>query len=337
MNDSARTAWVITAAAVVVLVVLSLWAGAAPTSDAYVAFQYARNVADGHGLVANPGERPSEGYDNLLWVLAAAALRRIGLDPPAAAPFLSLLLGVACVVTLSSLLRRRAGRPAEWIVPLFALAASGPFVIASMSLSGLTSFAFLLLLAAWSLDRIGSGGGAVHGVILVLAVALAVVARFEGIVVAAAAAVVVLAMTRSGAVTRRFGFTTAGAVVTAVLCYHVWRFSVFGRFLPDSVILDAGLNRAFFVPTQPFDVAPFGAYYVAVALITVAAFVRSPRRGAACNRFAVAVAGILGLYYLFVADAVPGLGHHSALLGLALLTWPVAVRCCWWVSFPNCD
>ncbi len=37
--------------------------------DAMISMQYARNLAQGHGLVWNVGEKPVEGYSNPLWVL----------------------------------------------------------------------------------------------------------------------------------------------------------------------------------------------------------------------------------------------------------------------------
>ncbi len=55
------------------------------TDDAYISFRYARNLADGHGLVFNPGFERVEGYTNLLWVLILAAGALAGIAPEAAA------------------------------------------------------------------------------------------------------------------------------------------------------------------------------------------------------------------------------------------------------------
>ena len=41
--------------------------------DAYITFRFARNVAEGHGFVWNPGEPPVEGFTNFLWVVISAA------------------------------------------------------------------------------------------------------------------------------------------------------------------------------------------------------------------------------------------------------------------------
>ena len=55
------------------------------TDDSYISFRYARNLAEGHGLVFNPGFERVEGYTNLLWVLVLAAGPVVGVAPEAAA------------------------------------------------------------------------------------------------------------------------------------------------------------------------------------------------------------------------------------------------------------
>src|SRR3990172_8179623 len=42
--------------------------------DAMISMQYAKNLAQGHGLVWNVGERPIEGYSNPLWVFLMAGI-----------------------------------------------------------------------------------------------------------------------------------------------------------------------------------------------------------------------------------------------------------------------
>ena len=47
--------------------------------DAMISMRYARNLVHGYGLVWNPGERPVEGYTNLLWVFVMAAAHALPL------------------------------------------------------------------------------------------------------------------------------------------------------------------------------------------------------------------------------------------------------------------
>lgn len=48
------------------------WAHRFIQDDAFISFRYARNLADGFGLVYNPGEPPIEGYTNFLWTVCLA-------------------------------------------------------------------------------------------------------------------------------------------------------------------------------------------------------------------------------------------------------------------------
>lgn len=58
--------------------------------DAYISFRYARNFADGHGLVFNHGQR-EEGYSNLLWVIILAVGKIVGISFEFFSRFASLL------------------------------------------------------------------------------------------------------------------------------------------------------------------------------------------------------------------------------------------------------
>lgn len=49
--------------------------------DAMVSMRYARNLAEGYGLVWNPGGERVEGYTNLLWVLYMAVVHLLPLPP----------------------------------------------------------------------------------------------------------------------------------------------------------------------------------------------------------------------------------------------------------------
>src|SRR3954469_2267258 len=80
-----------------------------------VAMRYGRNLADGHGLVWNPGERV-EGYSNPAWVLTMAAVHAAGAPDRTAALYVKAIAwALACaVLVLAARLRRQAAGPDEW-------------------------------------------------------------------------------------------------------------------------------------------------------------------------------------------------------------------------------
>ena len=96
--------------------------------DAMISMRYARNLAEGHGLVWNAGQAPVEGYTNFLWTLWMAALHL----SPASESKISLLVmlsgALILVVNLSIMrliaMRLAPGAPlaaalAVWLTALY--------------------------------------------------------------------------------------------------------------------------------------------------------------------------------------------------------------------------
>lgn len=65
--------------------------------DAYISFRYAHQLAAGHGLVFNPGERV-EGYTNLSWVLLMAVPTALGLPVATCAVVAGATFGLLAVI-----------------------------------------------------------------------------------------------------------------------------------------------------------------------------------------------------------------------------------------------
>ncbi len=95
--------------------------------DTYISFRYARNLAEGNGLVWNVGEKPVEGFTNLLWVVELAGTTRWGMFQKAGAEpeevagrFLGLGHGVVTIAALALtalILSRRRYRWLALVVP----------------------------------------------------------------------------------------------------------------------------------------------------------------------------------------------------------------------------
>jgi len=121
--------------------------------DAFISFRYARNLAEGHGLVFNPGERV-EGYSNFLWVLIISLCIKLGADPLASAKLLGVGLSagtLAVVWRLSSVLGGAggpAGRVWDLVAPLL-LACNASFALWTVGGMETPLFAFLLALGSF--------------------------------------------------------------------------------------------------------------------------------------------------------------------------------------------
>ncbi len=113
--------------------------------DTFISMRYSRNLAEGAGLVYNPGERV-EGFTNMLWTLLLALPYLLHLDPVAFARAAGIASGLAAVAGAFVLTRRLD--PEQ---PLAAGAAAGllaslPFFMAESAM-GLETAAFAALVA----------------------------------------------------------------------------------------------------------------------------------------------------------------------------------------------
>lgn len=115
--------------------------------DAGISLAYARNLAAGHGFVAQPGQAPVEGFSNLLLVLLEALLFVARLPSPV---LTAKVLGVVATLAAFASLRRTVvaltAREAVAQALLYALALTPPLVV--WTVSGLENGLTVLLVSA---------------------------------------------------------------------------------------------------------------------------------------------------------------------------------------------
>jgi hypothetical protein len=253
-----------------------------------------------------------------LWVILCAIAAKAGLSLPATGWLLSLACGVAALVVTWMELRARAGLRAAWVV-CGLVAASGPLAVAAMSGEGAALDALLAILLVVLLGHAGHGrarwigAGVVGALFAMCASALALVFPV---------ALAIRVGSARGKDAPRAGAVLAGFVFMAgVVAFHAWRLHTFGSLDARTPVLDTGrasLGDLFVL--QPYDMAPFGAYY---AMLFAAAGV-----GVAVSRqqstpyLALGAAIATGVVTLTSRDPLPGLGGSAALV--PLLAIPVA-------------
>jgi arabinofuranosyltransferase len=117
--------------------------------DAYISFRYLENLATGHGLVYNPGERV-EGFSNLLWILLLFPFRLAGADIVRASQLLGIGFGAATITLAVISIRRLFSVHSPLGTAFVALLPATSGYFAAWSIGGLEGnlFAFLLL-GAW--------------------------------------------------------------------------------------------------------------------------------------------------------------------------------------------
>lgn len=136
---------------IAVVAVLHMRAWVFVCDDAYISFRYARNLAEGAGLVFNDLVPPEfvEGYTNFLWVLMLALGAVLGVMPEQLAPWLTQAATLAGLWLVCELVRRLRGVAwsIEAVLPAVLLVAAPEFMV--WGHGGLeTSMAAALSLAA---------------------------------------------------------------------------------------------------------------------------------------------------------------------------------------------
>jgi hypothetical protein len=213
------------------------------SDDAYISFRYARQLAEGHGLVFNVGDRV-EGYTNLLWVLWLTPFERMHIDLALVSRLTSVASGIVLLALMLRLVERR-------LQPTFAvLTATGLFFallppVAVWSTSGLETMPFALAYFG-VFERLALDPERPRGVQAGLWGAAAVLLRADGaawvlILIALAA----LSWTRTWSTATMRGVWRAVGVVIVVTAVHVaWRHSYYGEWLPNTALVKGGFSMA---------------------------------------------------------------------------------------------
>jgi hypothetical protein len=234
--------------------------------DAYISFQYARNLAEGDGLVFNPDERV-EGFSNPLWTLILALVAKAGREIETVAPLLSYAATVLSLVVFLILLLRlyplsasADRRSCALIVGSIMFAFGSFFPMAFYASSGLETTPYLLCLllgAVFHVQANARGGGWPMYSSLAAFVAAALM-RPEGIGFLLVSAVFLLARFR------RLSGRVFAAVFLAFFAYLTAlsiRYEYFGGVVPNTYYAKP--------PATPHYLAPisYGLQYLSRFLV----------------------------------------------------------------------
>jgi hypothetical protein len=207
--------------------------------DSFISYHYSQNLADGHGLVWNPGQAPSEGYTNLLLVLVLAPVIRLGGDPLLATRVLSGLAALAMSVGVFRLVRRETK-----IDFVLALLLSIGFSVCSytvqLSMLGLETvlFASALFFAYDSAQRFFETGRAVSMLVSGVLCWLAFLLRPEVVFLPVALfGAELLAGTRDRGRLVQALKLFALSFVLPTLLYLSWKLWYFGSIVPNPALV----------------------------------------------------------------------------------------------------
>jgi hypothetical protein len=308
----------------VLLVALADWsynvsAASGPVDDAYIAFRYARNMAQGHVFVWNRGEAPSGGVTCPLFVTFLAGGFLAGLRPEGVAHVLNAAatLGVAaCVLAVVGVRRRSPPILASLVLAAFLLDEA---VVRHAGLGMETmvnAFALALHLAlVVALLRRPRASLAAASALVALAAGLL---RPESTVLCGLAYLpLVLKLARAGR--WRLIALSAGLYVALGLAYVAWSYTYFGYLLPNAFYLKCVHPRQ--LVGWPFVRDFLRSRWHVTAMVALGAVALAVRR-----RWAVLAAG--GLPVLFLLGYLSTVIHEMSpqfRYEVPLYTYAVAV------------
>ena len=213
--------------------------------DTFISMRYARNFAEGHGLVFNYGQK-LEGYTNFLWVMLTAPAFWLKVDPLSWVKAMACLFGQAGIFVTYAIGRHFAGGrldPFAWLgaaawafsasVVLWSTAGLEPTLMAVLC-SGGTLLA-MQLASAEAGDPSNRRRAVLAGVVLALA-GLGRPDAHAVVLIAAAAGVLDWLRNRD-----KFGDWLRCALVIAGILgpYHLIRILYFGDMLPNTFYIKA--------------------------------------------------------------------------------------------------
>lgn len=208
--------------------------------DAFISFRYARNLAEGYGLVWNRGEWV-EGYTNFLWTVALAGLHKLGADIPFTALVGCLASFVAALLLAAASVRKLAPKPP--LLPFAAIALAGSLPFQTFATSGLETMpgAALVIGGLYASLR---PRGTIHAGLLLVAAALT---RPDHVLFYGCFGVAIvledLLCTRGGLWRRldlRRYVTYAAPFFLIFLPYYLIRWRAYGDFYPNTYYAKSG-------------------------------------------------------------------------------------------------
>lgn len=316
--------------------------------DAFITFRYARNLAQGHGFVYNPGEKV-EGYTNFLWTLVMWIPEKAGWDTPTFSVFVTIAL---MVITVGLALRfaRKVFGGNEALAFLSAAALLANFTFIGYGTSGLETMLQTLCVTAVALLLVPHEGEttAKHRAVAGVFAGLAILTRLDSVVIVATWFLLhcwwlLKKQEQPLAKVAVTALQMGSPVLVLVVPWLVWKSSYYGDLLPNTLAA-----KSWGDPFQPFLVGVlylvlfFGSYWAfvfigrarrlkgtfpagaakpALALVVGAWFLYICVVGADFMefRFVVPVLPILAMYAAWLLDHMRSPRRHLGLVALLLL------------------
>lgn len=199
--------------------------------DAYILFQYAKNVAAGAGIVFDRTSGPAEGATDFLWMMSLALLHKLGLRLGTAAALVN-GMGLAAICWVIFRFRQRVDLVSLSAVLLVSVSGG-----CAAALGGFSTLAYggLFAFFAWSLVERR------YLAIGLLAIAIPLF-RPDGVLLVLGGLLALVASSDAGE--RKRAAQAFCPAMAAGAAYFLWRYHYFGLLLPLPLIVKSKTDTA---------------------------------------------------------------------------------------------
>lgn len=294
-----------------------------PFEDAAMLMRYAGHLANGHGIVWNPGEAPVDGATDFFFMVSVGGLHALGLELGTAVRLLTIGAHLLTIAFVYLGVRRIFDLSFLWALLPAAFIAFGPAWVYIEAYFGTTYFALFGTLTYYRMLRAFHGDtSARNGFWWALFGLLLGLTRPEGVFLVAMTWAVGIAwhgFQKMRPTTLWFlaWFGTIG------LGYFVWHWSYFGHPLPNPFYVKGGG----IVYPSSLKAALFNTFKMAlpVMLVIVAGFFQD-RKKVIKGAFILFPAFAFVAIWIFLSNAMNyGMRFQYVVVPILLMTWPGVV------------
>lgn len=199
------------------------------SDDAYISYRYARNFAQGHGLVYNPGERV-EGYSNFLYVLLMSVghIMLGGKNVYGLSVVLNIFFSAIAFFVFYQYAQRKLGNMSA-VTAVFLFACS-PSIWIWVGAGTETALILLIQITIWmTVESLTDNQKSNHLIALGVLTILSVLARADGFVLPVIAILYLLLQRKT-----YLALWVSIVLVFTIIIYFSWRYSYYGYFLPNT-------------------------------------------------------------------------------------------------------
>jgi len=243
--------------------------------DAYISLRYARNLANGYGLVfSTDGSRPVEGYTNFLWVLLETPLYLLRLSDSLilhCIKIAGIAFGVGVILLTYRMTRLFTQDNRAGLFACLFLAAVPQ--LSFWAIGGLETTMYMFwLLAGVYFYMVEERDNRVH-ILSMLFLTLAALTRWEGVLVVLALILWEAAThvwnRHKGDRLRGLGKLIPGIIVFALIygAYFLWRYNFYGYLFPNTVYARGGVSGVSQIWHRMNEMRPFIVYLLPIVAL----------------------------------------------------------------------